>query len=166
MDMETEFDQILKQHFQTYPMAQKILLDRFPNLDHSHLEAAYGIAQDLLKHKKYNDAESVFYFLAMMDHFERRYWKALAVTLWVQKKYKEALGIYLTAFFLDPMDIEVVAAMADCCLALGDREGAKEFLEQTCEIFEIEGKREDLARRAKEFLEMIQQKNGGKNEKC
>jgi hypothetical protein len=59
----------------------------------------------------------------------------------MQKKYKEALGIYLAPFFLDPMDIEVVAAMADCCLVLGDRERTKEFLEQTCEIFEIEGKR-------------------------
>ncbi|MDR0740410.1 MAG: tetratricopeptide repeat protein [Puniceicoccales bacterium] len=163
--METEFDRILREHFQARPMAQKILLDRFPDLDHSHLEAAYEIAQDLLRHKKYDDAESVFYFLAMMDHFERRYWKALAVTLWVQKKYKDALGVYLAAFFLDPMDIEVVAAMADCCLAMGDREGAKEFLEQTCEIFEIEGKRGDLARRAKVFLEMIEQKNGEKNGK-
>ncbi|MDR2812337.1 MAG: tetratricopeptide repeat protein [Puniceicoccales bacterium] len=162
--METEFDRILRQHFQAHPVAQKILLDHFPNLDHSHLDAAYEIAQDLLKHKKYDDAESVFYFLAMMDHFEQRYWKALAVTLEEQKKYNEALGIYLAAFFLDPMDIEVTSAMADCCLALGDREGAKEFLEQTCEIFEMNGKRKDLACRAEVFLEMIQHKNGEKNE--
>jgi type III secretion system low calcium response chaperone LcrH/SycD len=162
--METEFDRILRQHFQAHPMAQKILLDRFPDLDHSHLEAAYGIAQELLKHRKYDDAESVFYFLAMMDHFEQRYWKALGVTLAVQKKHKEALTIYLAAFFLDPMDIEVTAAMADCCFALGDREGAKEFLGQTVEIFNETQKREDLARRAKELLEMIQHRNGEKNE--
>jgi hypothetical protein len=44
-------------------------------------------------------------------------------------------------------------------LAIGDREGAKEFLEQSCENFEAKGKREDLARRAKVFLEMIQRNN-------
>jgi type III secretion system low calcium response chaperone LcrH/SycD len=153
--MERPFDQILREHFTSHPLSQKTLLDRFPDLDCSHLEAAYGIGYNLFGQKKYDDAECIFYFLATMNHFEQRYWKALAVTLFVQKKYKAALGIYLAAFFLDPMDIEVVSAMADCCLSLGDREGAEKFLQQVCEIFEEDGKREDLARRARRFLHMI-----------
>ncbi|MDR2806683.1 MAG: hypothetical protein LBB11_00815 [Puniceicoccales bacterium] len=163
--METIFDQILKEHLNAHPLAQRTFLERFPNLDESHLEAAYGIGHILFKQKKYEDAESIFYFLATMNHFEQRYWKALAVTLYVQRKYKAALGIYLAAFFLDPMDIEVVSAMADCCLSLEDREGAKLFLEQTCEVFEEEGKREDLARRAREFLHIMNRNLEEKNEK-
>jgi hypothetical protein len=43
------------------------------------------------------------------------------------KKYKEALGIYLAAFFLDPMDIEITSAMADCCSPSGIAKEQKNF---------------------------------------
>ncbi|MDR1366745.1 MAG: tetratricopeptide repeat protein [Puniceicoccales bacterium] len=164
--MESQFDQILRQHFTAHPLSQNILLNRFPELDFSHLDAAYEIGLELLKQKKYGDAEDIFYCIATMNHFEQRYWKALAVTLLAQKKYQDALGIYLAAFFLDPMDVDVVASMADCCLSLGDREGAKNFLEQTIEIFNETKEREDLAKRAQGLLEMINQKTEEKNEKC
>jgi tetratricopeptide (TPR) repeat protein len=156
--MEGEMERILGEHFRAHPLGQRVLLDRFKDLDGSHLEAAYEIGQELMGKGQYGKAESVFYFLALMDHLEVRYWRALGVSLWMQRKYREALGVYLGAYFLDPMGIEVVAAMAECCLALGDREGAKEFLEQTCALFEVEGKREDLARRARVYLEMIEGK--------
>ncbi|MDR2628608.1 MAG: tetratricopeptide repeat protein [Puniceicoccales bacterium] len=164
--MESQFDKILKQYFTAHPLSQNILLNRFPDLDSSHLEAAYGIGIEFLKRGKYSDAEDIFYCVATMNHLEQRYWKALAITLFIQKKYQDALGVYLAAFFLDPMDIDVVASMADCCLSMGDRDGAKNFLEQTVEIFNETKKREDLAERAQGLLEMINQKMEEKNEKC
>jgi type III secretion system low calcium response chaperone LcrH/SycD len=159
--METQFDQILKKHFTENPMAQEILLNRFPDLDFTHLEAAFGIGHELFKQKKYSDAEDIFYCIATMNHFKQRYWKALAMTLFAQKKYKDALGIYLAAFFLDPDDIEVASAMADCCLSLGEEEGSREFLQQTCEIFKETRKREDLAKRAEGLLAIMDQKREG-----
>ncbi|MDR1590606.1 MAG: tetratricopeptide repeat protein [Puniceicoccales bacterium] len=153
--MEGEMERILREHFRRNPLDQRTLGERFQGLEERHLEAAYAIGQELMRRGKYGKAESIFYFLALMDHLEVRYWRALGVSLWIQKKYGEALGVYLGAYFLDPKEIEVVAAMAECCMALGDREGAKEFLEQTCELFEEEGKREDLARRARVYLEMM-----------
>jgi type III secretion system low calcium response chaperone LcrH/SycD len=153
--MEGEMERILGEHFRKSPLDQRTLKERFTGLEESHLEAAYAIGQELMRLGKYDKAESIFYFLSLMDHLEVSYWRALGVSLRVQKKYKEALGIFLAAYFLDPMEIEVVAAMAECCMALGDREGAREFLEQTCELFEVEGKREDLARRARVYLEMM-----------
>jgi len=161
--MESQLDQILKRHFAQHPLSDhRILLDKFPELDFSHLEAAYAVGHDLFQQHKYESAEQIFYCLATMNHFEVRYWKALAVTLFVEKKYKEALGIYLAAYFLNPMDIEVTSAMADCCMAIGDSAGTQEFLSQTCELFEETGKRLDLAKRAQGLLEMIK---GGKDEK-
>ena len=159
--MESQMDQILKRHFAQHPLSeQRILLDKFPDLDFTHLEAAYAVGHDLFQQHKYEDAEKIFYCLATMNHFEVRYWKALAVTLFVEKKYAEAVGIYLAAYFLNPMDIEVTSAMADCCMAMGDADGTREFLNQTCELFKEVGERPDLANRAKGLLEMM-----GKGEK-
>jgi type III secretion system low calcium response chaperone LcrH/SycD len=159
--MESQFDYILRQHFTNNLTGKSVLLDSFPDLNVSHLEAVYGIGLELFKQRKYDKAEDLFYCIATMNHFEQRYWKALAITLMVQKKYQDALTIYLAAYFLDPMDIEVTSAMADCCMSLGDKKGTEEFLRQTCDIFEEEKKREDLAQRAKGLLEIIQRK--GKN---
>jgi tetratricopeptide (TPR) repeat protein len=167
--MEKEIDRLLRNHFGKHPMGRNVLLESFPDLGREHLEAAYGIGCDLLRHRKYGEAESIFYFLALMDHYEVRYWRALGEVLKAEKKYGEALGIYLGAFFLDPMEVEVVWEMAGCCLALGEREGAKEFLNQVRELWEETGKGEDWAKRAKGLLEMMEKKEGkeGQNdEKC
>lgn len=155
----SEFDQILKKHFSGPSMFWRTLLDDFPGLDMRHLEAAYGIGFEIFKQGKYEDAEKIFYCLAMMNHFEVRYWKALAVTLFTEHKYDAALGIYLAAYCLNPSDIEVVSAMADCCLALGNREGAIEFFTQVLDVFQETKQRQDLAQRAQGTLELIQQKH-------
>jgi tetratricopeptide (TPR) repeat protein len=146
---------ILREHFRQHPMGAKRLVERFEGIGDGHLEAAYGIGTSLLEQGKYGEAESIFYFLATMDHYEPRYWKALGLTLEKGKKYREAVGVYLGAYFLDPMDIEVAWSMGECCILLGDREGAKEFMGQVWGIYEEEGKRKDLAYRAKGILEMM-----------
>ncbi|UPA28518.1 MAG: hypothetical protein LW808_000350 [Verrucomicrobiota bacterium] len=153
----SEFDQILKKHFRGPSMFWRTLLDDFPGLDERHLEAAYSIGFAAFKQHKYEDAEKIFYCLAMMNHFEVRYWKALAVTLFIEHKYDAALGVYLAAYFLNPSDIEVISAMADCCLALENREGAIEFFNQVVEVFQETQKRPDLAERARGTLELIRQ---------
>lgn len=153
--MESQLDQMLEQHFSKHPLSTRTLLDQFPDLDHTHLEAAYAIGSEFFKIKKYKQAEDIFYFLATMNHYEVRYWKALAVTLFTEKKYRDAISVYLAVYFLSPDDIEVLSAMADCCLHLGDKEGAREFLEQVCEIFKEEKKREDLAKRARGLLDIM-----------
>jgi type III secretion system low calcium response chaperone LcrH/SycD len=154
--MGNGIEEILREHFKQNPMGARRLVERFDGIGDEHLEAAYAIGKSLLEQGKYGDAESIFYFLATMDHYEPRYWKALGLTLEKEKKYREAVGIYLGAYFLDPMDIEVVWSMGECCLLLGDREGAKEFFGQVCGIHEEEGKRKDLAHRAKGILEMME----------
>lgn len=153
--MESQLDQILKRHFLKHPLSTGMLLDQFPDLDSSHLEATYAIGSEFFKIKKYKQAEDIFYFLATMNQYEVRYWKALAVTLFAQKKYRDAIGVYLAVYFLSPDDIEVLSAMADCCLHLGDKKGAREFLEQVCEVFKEEKKREDLAKRARGLLDVM-----------
>jgi tetratricopeptide (TPR) repeat protein len=163
--MEREIDGLLARHFREHPLGRGALWESFPELNSGHLEAAYGIGCDLWKHGKYGDAECVFYFLVQMDPYEIRHWKALGDVLRVEKKYREALGIYLGAFFLDPKGEEVLWAMANCCLALGEREGAREFLSQLCEVHGEGGKRMDLAQRARGLLEMMERKGGSDEER-
>ena len=131
------------------------LLEKYPNLSKKHLEAAYEIGRDLFVKKQYEKAENVFYILALMDHFEQRYWKALAVTLFFQKRYQDSLSIYLAAHLLDIQDVEVLSAMADCCIKLGDAKGAEEFLSQVCVIVQEDGVRPDLGQRAETLLTML-----------
>jgi tetratricopeptide (TPR) repeat protein len=160
-----EIDRLLEKHFRGQPFGLGALWEKFPELNSSHLEAAYGIGCDLLKHGKCRDAECVFYFLLQMDPYEIRHWRALGEVLKLEKKYREALGIYLGAFFLDPINEEVLWAMANCCLALGEKEGAREFLSQLCEVHGEGGKRADLAQRARGLLEMMERK-GKSDEEC
>jgi type III secretion system low calcium response chaperone LcrH/SycD len=152
----------LREHFKQSPLGARRLVERFEGIGDEHLEAAYGIGIQLMEGKRYVDAESVFYFLVTMDHYEGKYWKALGKVQEKGKKYREAMGSYLGAYFLDPMDIEVVWSMGECCILLGEREGAKGFMEQVCAIYEEEGKRKDLARRAQGILEMMGKEGGGK----
>jgi type III secretion system low calcium response chaperone LcrH/SycD len=152
--IDDSFDEILTKYF-TDRDPNVVLYEKIPGISEMNLEAAYGIGHDLFQKKKYGSAYDIFHFLCLLDHFQKKYWKALALTAYIQKKYEESRAAYFTAFALDPTDLELVSAMADCSISLGDAENAKNFLEITCTMGENYGEREDLCRRAKSILDVI-----------
>ena len=141
--------------FRIKPNKLQTFLEQQPHLTPEHVMEVYKIGVSFFDKKRYEKAEEVFYNLTLLEFKNPIFWKAWALTLLLQKKFKEALNAYYGAHLLNPNDIEILSAMADCCMKLGYQEGAEEFLTQVCEIFEEEGKREDLYLRAKTLLTML-----------
>jgi type III secretion system low calcium response chaperone LcrH/SycD len=162
MGVTMGMEEILREHFRQRPEGARRLVERFEGIGDEHLEAAYAIGKGLYERGKYGEAEQIFYFLATMDHYEPRYWKALGRALECGRKYREAVGVYLGAYFLNPMDMEVVWSMGECSVKLGEREGAMEFFGQVWAIYEETGEGKELAHRAKEKLAMMGKKKEGK----
>ncbi|MDR0351730.1 MAG: tetratricopeptide repeat protein [Puniceicoccales bacterium] len=152
--IDESFDELLTKYF-TDRDPNVVLYEKIPGISEVNLEAAYGIGYNLFQKKKYDSAYDVFHFLCLLDHFQKKYWKALALTAYVQKKYEESRMAYFTAFALDPTDIELVSAMADCSISLGEAENAKNFLEITCDMGKNYESNETLCQRAKSILDVI-----------
>jgi type III secretion system low calcium response chaperone LcrH/SycD len=131
------------------------IVDRLPNISDEHVEALYALGYDFFNGKKYKEAESIFYFTCNLNHMEKKYWKALAVTFFLQKKYSAAQASYFTALMLDPTDIEMMSAMADCAIAMGNVPDADNLLAATSEMSHNYQQRLDLGQRAKALLEML-----------
>jgi type III secretion system low calcium response chaperone LcrH/SycD len=131
------------------------LVDRLPNVNEEHVEALYALGYDFFRGKKYKEAESLFYLVCNLNHMEKKYWKALAVVFFLQKKYPAAQATYFTAFMLDPTDIEMMSAMADCAIAMGNVPDADNLLSATAEMADNYQQRSDLGERAKALLEML-----------
>jgi type III secretion system low calcium response chaperone LcrH/SycD len=131
------------------------VVDRLPNINDEHVEALYSLGYDFFHGKKYEEAESIFYLVCNLNHMEKKYWKALAAVFFLQKKYQAAQASYFTAFMLDPTDIEMMSAMADCAIATGSIPDADSLLAATAEMSYNYQKRPDLGQRAKALLEML-----------
>lgn len=93
------------------------------------LKALYGIAYELYRNGKYEEAKDVFRFLTLADSFERKHWLGLAACFQMKKNYAEAIECYSTAAIQDPSDPYVHWHAADCFFHLGNHTKAKEALE-------------------------------------
>ena len=90
------------------------------------MDAVYSLAYDFYRTGRYDDAETLFQFLTIFDHFNVKYWLALGAVRQVKKDYKGAVQAY--ALIVGSLDIKNVDASyyaAECFLALGDRESAR-----------------------------------------
>jgi type III secretion system low calcium response chaperone LcrH/SycD len=131
------------------------MVNRLPNINDEHVEALYGLGYDFFHGKKYKEAESIFYLVCNLNHMEKKYWKALAAVFFLQKKYPAAQATYFTALMLDPTDVEMMSAMADCAIAMGSIPDADNLLAATVEMSHNYQQRLDLGQRAKALLEML-----------
>ena len=97
-------------------------------LSDDEMEALYSVGYNLFQSGKYDDAEKVLRYLAMIDHTNAKYWLALGVLLQTVRKFEQAAACYGFAGFLDLSNPEPQFYAAECFLALGDRESAKSAL--------------------------------------
>ena len=93
-------------------------------ITNSEMEAVYSMGYSFYTTGRYQDAEKVFRFLVLFDHFEKKYWTGLGAVYQVQKRYNEAITAYGYASFLDLKNPKPQYLAAECFAALGDRENA------------------------------------------
>ena len=128
----------------------------FTQLTPESMEVIYMVAYNQYNAGKYADAEKVFRLLAMLNHFERKFWKGLAASREAQKKYEEALQAYGYLGIMDVYDPFPPFHAAKCFIALG--KGAEAEASLRAAVFNSENKPEhaSLHHKAVDLLDLVQ----------
>jgi type III secretion system low calcium response chaperone LcrH/SycD len=94
----------------------------------AEMDAVYSLGFNFYRTGNIENAEKVFKFLVLFDHFEPKYWIGMGAVLQVKKMYDGAITAYAYASFLDIHDPKPQYHAAECYLAKGDRANAASAL--------------------------------------
>lgn len=94
----------------------------------AEMEAVYSLGFNYYRTGNVENAEKVFKFLVIFDHFNPKYWIGMGAVLQVKKQFHGAIAAYAYASFLDIRDPKPQYHAAECYLAAGDRENAASAL--------------------------------------
>jgi type III secretion system low calcium response chaperone LcrH/SycD len=135
----------------------------FTALTPESMEVLYSVAYNYYNGGKYDDAENVFQLLAILNHFERKYWKGLAASREMQGKFDDALKAYGYIGMLDIYDPYAPFHAAKCLIAQGRTTEAESGLRAA--IFNSEGKPQydSLKAEAEGLLSVLAKSNGNSN---
>ena len=97
------------------------------------LNAIYQMGLGFYNTGRYDDAEKVFTFLVMFDHLEPKYWTALGAVQQVKKNFEKAKTAYTQAVLLDIHTPKPQYYVAECYLALGQKDDALASLDTLLE---------------------------------
>lgn len=136
-------------------ITQGLTFKDLKGISDADMEGIYAVGYNLYNSGKYEDAEKVFQFLCLFDHFNRKYWMGLGSTRQMLKQYSEALECYSLATLLNVNDPMPPLHAASCYLSMGDSEKAKSALR--CAI-KYSGSNADAKTRAEALLEFLEKK--------
>ncbi|MES3002902.1 MAG: SycD/LcrH family type III secretion system chaperone [Pseudomonadota bacterium] len=92
-------------------------------------EALYHVAYVFYGQAKYTEAMRMFAFLLANNHLDRRFYMGFAGCMQMLDRHEEALKYYGIASLLDLTDPLPPMHMAECHIAMGQRDKARESLE-------------------------------------
>lgn len=99
-------------------------------ITHEELETVYSLAHDYYRTGRYDEAETLFRALTMLDHLNEKYLMGLGAVHQVKKHWDEALKAYaLVSGTFDIKNVKAPYYAAECFLAKGDRVNAKAAIE-------------------------------------
>lgn len=96
----------------------------FTQLTPESMEAIYMVAYNLYNGAKYGEAEKVFQFLSILNHFDRRFWTGLGACRQQLKKYDEAIKAFGFLSMLDMEEPLPLMLCAKCLIAQGKTQEA------------------------------------------
>lgn len=111
-----------------------VALQNLQQISDESMEELYRIGYNLYNGGRPQDAESMFQYLCILNHWQKKYWMGLAAARQVQKKYSEAIDAYSMAGLLEITDPNVPFQAAICHLSLGNVEIAIHALEGVLEL--------------------------------
>ena len=97
------------------------------------LNAVYQMGLGFYNTGRYDDAEKVFSFLVLFDHLESKYWLAAGAVQQVKKNFEKAKAAYTQAAILDIHSPKPQYYVAECFLALGQKDDAVASLDTLLE---------------------------------
>ena len=123
---------------ETKDMAKKLFQDgatlgELKGITPRELNAVYQMGLGFYNTGRYDDAEKVFSFLVMFDHLEPKYWLAAGAVQQVKKNFEKAKAAYVQAAMLDIHGPKPQYYVAECYLALGQKDDAIASLETLLE---------------------------------
>ena len=119
-------------------MAKKLFQDgatlgEIKGITPRELNAVYQMGLGFYNTGRYDDAEKVFTFLVMFDHLEPKYWLAAGAVQQVKRNFEKAKGAYVQASLLDIHNPKPQYYVAECFLALGQKDDAVASLDTLLE---------------------------------
>ncbi len=121
-------------------------------------EVMYAYGHSLYALGKYDDAFKVFAQLVTYDHMDSRYQMALASAMQMTGRYEEALQQYVVVTVMRLDDPAPVFHCAECLLALGRPEEARDSLELVVSALCKPGEHDFIKARAEALFKAIEVK--------
>lgn len=90
----------------------------FTALTPESIEAIYLAGYTQYNAGRFEDAEKIFQLLSVLNHFEKKFWKALAAARQMQHKYEQAVAVYGYLGILDLQDPWPPLQSAKCLMRL------------------------------------------------
>ncbi|MGF1717671.1 SycD/LcrH family type III secretion system chaperone [Photobacterium chitinilyticum] len=125
------------------------------DLSSETIETFYQVGYGLYQGGSYADAEKVFRFLCLFDHYGLRHFIALGSCLQMQKEYQLAIESYSYAGLLDGKDPRSPYHAAECYLALGQREKASSGFYAASQLSEKHSKFDELCNKAATIYQQL-----------
>ncbi|GAB2734943.1 SycD/LcrH family type III secretion system chaperone BcrH1 [Melaminivora jejuensis] len=117
-------------------------------------EVLYALGHSLYAQARYHDAMRVFGYLVMCNHMEKRFMNAFASSLQMLGSHKDAIKYYSLASVMDMSDPLPTFHTAECMLAIGMQQEAREALGYVLQQSEAEQYAE-LRQRAQAMLDLL-----------
>ena len=127
-ELDNEIKDVAKKLFQ-----DGATLGELKGITPRELNAVYQMGLGFYNTGRYDDAEKVFTFLVMFDHLEPKYWTAVGAVQQVKKNFEKAKAAYVQAAMLDIHGPKPQYYVAECYLALGQKDDALASLETLLE---------------------------------
>ncbi len=127
-ELDNEIKDVAKKLFQ-----DGATLGELKGITPRELNAVYQMGLGFYNTGRYDDAEKVFSFLVMFDHLEPKYWLAAGAVQQVKKNFEKAKAAYVQAAMLDIHGPKPQYYVAECYLALGQKDDALASLETLLE---------------------------------
>lgn len=119
------------------------------------MEAAYANGYNLFQAGNYEKAEGFFEFLATFDRLNKKYWMALGACRFNKKDHDGSLAAYSIAAMIDVEDPGLLLKIAQCRLAMGEKDTAVGVLEAAVELAENKPEHAEGLAKVKSLLELL-----------
>ncbi len=138
-------------------MAHGGVLKDLQGLSDKNMEAIYAVAHNLYSATKYEQANTLFQYLCMLNPYEKKYWLGLGACRQMQRDFQNAIDAYCMATALDMKDPNAPLHAGECFLALGNLDSAEKSFDTVIAWSEEGGDQYDKLRdRAKGLKSIIE----------
>ena len=135
-------------------------LGKLRQVNSDQMEAMYTLGYGHFGIGHYADALRVFRYLAMLDHWNARYFLAIGYCLYQLKHYGDAIPALSYAERLDKQDPRPSLCMTECFISLKNRKLAKKALAEAIKRLKVSKDWDEEKKQAKQLKHYLVNQSG------